>query len=465
MSCYGCGTSFSLFKKEHGCKNCGFAFCNSCLNKKIAVPKLKNEKHHVCNKCYNILTGKIKPQDDSGRYSPPEAYKKRVAALEEREKGGGSHGSKTHHTKPTGKPEYKHLAKPEREIQERLDKLKEDRIQKEKNSPSQKEIEERLSKLRGETAAATTASKKPTYQGPDRRTQQEQINDLLDEIGEEIEIDSHRPDPVKDIENRLAGLRGDPESDKPRNRESEKSSNNLNREDSQETVPFTKNIDVSNKTNTQTTDKRTNDEIPLEEMQRLIAEASKELDVDAQKALEDLQKDKEIMKRLQAVKNRKKEDVNKDTDEKSADEISDSDNENEETLTKNLIKQILEENKLDEAAAKDGVDTSETNSLKEEKNKTSSKDSKKSKEKSKSDKKSKKVLNTEPKRQRVEENNSDVDDDDELPYCVMCTEDATIRCHGCDLDLYCGRCWKESHVQFEMDDHVTSKYMQKKGRT
>ena len=32
----------------------------------------------------------------------------------------------------------------------------------------------------------------------------------MDEIGEEIEIDSHRPDPVKDIENRLAGLKGNP---------------------------------------------------------------------------------------------------------------------------------------------------------------------------------------------------------------------------------------------------------------
>ena len=46
------------------------------------------------------------------------------------------------------------------------------------------------------------------YQGPDRRTQQEQINSLLDEIGAEIEVDSHRLDPVKDIENRLAGLKG-----------------------------------------------------------------------------------------------------------------------------------------------------------------------------------------------------------------------------------------------------------------
>ncbi len=37
-------------------------------------------------------------------------------------------------------------------------------------------------------------------------------------------------------------------------------------------------------------------------------------------------------------------------------------------------------------------------------------------------------------------------DEDQKTWCVVCLEDATIRCVGCDDDVYCGRCWKEMHV-------------------
>lgn len=37
-------------------------------------------------------------------------------------------------------------------------------------------------------------------------------------------------------------------------------------------------------------------------------------------------------------------------------------------------------------------------------------------------------------------------DSDMDSWCIVCLEDATLRCLGCDDDAYCHRCWKEMHV-------------------
>ena len=37
-------------------------------------------------------------------------------------------------------------------------------------------------------------------------------------------------------------------------------------------------------------------------------------------------------------------------------------------------------------------------------------------------------------------------DDDVDSWCTVCLEDATLRCLGCDNDVYCRRCWGEMHV-------------------
>lgn len=37
-------------------------------------------------------------------------------------------------------------------------------------------------------------------------------------------------------------------------------------------------------------------------------------------------------------------------------------------------------------------------------------------------------------------------DDDQKTWCIVCLEDATVRCLGCEGDVYCARCWREMHV-------------------
>lgn len=68
-----------------------------------------------------------------------------------------------------------------------------------------------------------------------------------------------------------------------------------------------------------------------------------------------------------------------------------------------------------------------------------------------------------PLRERkVKEENGDVTErEDELPWCVLCNDDATIRCLDCGGDLYCTRCNKEAHRSWGDDDHRCVEYKKK----
>jgi abscission/NoCut checkpoint regulator len=46
---------------------------------------------------------------------------------------------------------------------------------------------------------------------------------------------------------------------------------------------------------------------------------------------------------------------------------------------------------------------------------------------------------------------------DELPFCELCNEDATLRCLECE-DLFCMKCFKEFHDEEDYKNHPTKPY-------
>lgn len=42
-------------------------------------------------------------------------------------------------------------------------------------------------------------------------------------------------------------------------------------------------------------------------------------------------------------------------------------------------------------------------------------------------------------------------------WCCICNDDGSFRCHGCEDDVYCQRCFKEQHKYYDITDHNYSR--------
>lgn len=190
--CYGCAVKFTLFKKEYGCKNCGRAFCNGCLSFSALVPRAGNTQQKVCKQCHTVLTRGS--SDTASKWSPPQNYKKRVAALEAKKKSSASQSQGlTHKDQAIAerlarlRQENKPKSIPSQaEIEARLAALK-DEVQ--GPIPSTQEMEDRLAALQGRAPPPHTM--RPVHQAPDTRTQAQQTQDLLTQLTAEVAIDEN----------------------------------------------------------------------------------------------------------------------------------------------------------------------------------------------------------------------------------------------------------------------------------
>ncbi|KAM9065349.1 abscission/NoCut checkpoint regulator isoform X2 [Sarcophilus harrisii] len=386
--CYGCAVKFTLFRKECGCKNCGRAFCSSCLPFSAAVPRLERTQQKVCRACYEALARGPAEASVSKR-SPPENYKKRVAALEAKQKLVVPQG--------IGRPQG--LSQEDQVIAKRLEKLRQGT--KPKVVPSQAEIEARLAALRDEPRGPIPSTEemedrlavlqgrvppsqapRPVHQPPDTRTQAQQAEDLLTQLAAEVVInescDQETPSPGVSLQNDL-------------NRDS----------------PRSWNIGPAELAHQQ-----------LEgEKGRLLAEAAAELREENTRQERILA----LAKRLAVLRGLDPEGVTLQNYH-----FPDSDEDEEEAIQR-VLQQLTEEAALDEASgfnipAKQGPPS-----------------------------------RAQPKAPVVAPN-TDSEAEEELPWCCICNEDATLRCYGCDGDLYCLRCFREGHDAFERKEHRTSVY-------
>lgn len=381
--CYGCAAKFTLFKKECGCKSCGRAFCSSCLRFSAVVPRAGNTQQKVCKPCYEALTSGSSPASAS-KWSPPQNYKKRVAALEAKQKPSTA--------------QSQGLTQQDQVIAERLARLHQEN--KPKPVPSQAEIEARLAALKEEPRGPVPSTQemetrlallqgrappsqtlKPAHQAPDSRTQAQQTQDLLTQLAAEVAIDERweRGGPAACLQN------------------------DLNKSD-----PGNQSIPLPGQTSLS----------PEEEKSRLLAEAALELQEENMRQEQILA----LAKRLAELQGQDPEKVTLQDYR-----LPDSD-EDEESAVQRVMKQLTEEAALDKASGFNipvqPVPQPQA-----------------------------RVCRAKPKAQAKAP--TPKAGTEELPWCCICNEDATLRCSGCDGDLYCARCFREGHDAFELKEHQT----------
>ncbi|KAJ9585681.1 hypothetical protein L9F63_002471 [Diploptera punctata] len=394
MSCHGCASKFTLFTKENGCPSCGFSYCSKCLKYKAVVSKLGGKEYKICKSCYDaIMERKNVPGSTREEYCPPESFLNfdnvnsshllplpnvpsdiQISVVDEIGSNGDTSDNEIIQESilrrleslenPSRPPitVYRQdsriqklkagLTEADRDIVERLEKLKEER--KKEPVPSEEEVARRLSALKGEDPERTGADKK-NYVAPDTRSSQEKADSLIEQYTEETELEKRQPDPADEIAERLAKLRGLDTSSVPSAAGESKISNVDSGNSVGDCEEF---LDTS----------------PVDDISALMEQLKKETNQDV----------KEPNRPPKSIK------IHGLTHNKRPNCV----------LSKSTF--------IDDFLFFEFINFLE-----------------------------------------------------ELPWCIICNEDASVRCVDCDNDLYCKSCFKQGHDEWEFKNHKTVPYTPK----
>lgn len=297
---------------------------------------------------------------------------------------------------PAGVP--KGLGAEDQRIAERLERLHKER--KEKNQlPSEDEVRARLDRLKGVPHSDEKGAEQQQaqfYRPPDTRTSTEQVNHLVSATSAKVDLEARHVvlSPEEDIAGRLAKLRGEPTPDFS---------------SKQDSMPDP-NLYLS------AGDQKAHDggEEGVDEVARLMAKVEQEAEREAKAAIEEIARDKAIQEQLARLRVRP---AASGKEQRGNVDVEEEEDEGDDMEEEKLIKQLMAEARLDHAhgggaSLPSGGPTA----------------------------------------------GATAGEPEELPWCVICNEDALVRCLGCGGDLYCPACCKEFHVGEDPNEHRVEKF-------
>ncbi|XP_046401672.1 abscission/NoCut checkpoint regulator [Ischnura elegans] len=203
MSCNTCTKKFGLLVKELGCPECGFSYCKKCLKYEAKDPNKEDGTRYVCSKCHLKhvqMEPPLEPMDEFAR-----KFRKCIETMCESDDKVKFDFKDRKGKFSSVREGFDHETE---KLQARLEALEEDH---KKNKPKLK-TEEELSQWLDKIQDKPSSSKRPSdaYHPPDRRTETEHADQLMQQFIEETEIDEEIPKPELELEERLARLRGGP---------------------------------------------------------------------------------------------------------------------------------------------------------------------------------------------------------------------------------------------------------------